>query len=106
MYRLYWIYYNRFLRLFCLFIIICLMGLALFEKPAVISVPHGITQGLEILFVLIILARMCLYFRVYGWDNLKTNGWKIVKIVLLIGTLFDVGFEFFFPSMFRLQKII
>ena len=104
--KLYWIYYNRFLKSFCLLVILCLMGLALFEQPATIHIPHGITQALEILFILIILARMCLYFRVYGWENFKMNGWKIVKFVLLVGTLVDVGFQIFFPSMFRVTRVL
>jgi two pore calcium channel protein 1 len=104
--KLYWIYYNRFVRTFCLFIVICLLSLAIFERPAVIPVRHGITQAFELLFLLIILARMCIYFRLYGWQNFRWNGWKIFKFILIIASLIDCSFSIVFPHMFRITKIL
>jgi hypothetical protein len=104
--RLYWIFYNKSLRIFIAILLVALLVLGIFEKPAVISLPGGVSQAIEIFFMLILLARMGLYFGVYGWQNFKTNWWKILKFTLILATIVDSILSILYPDLIRVTRIL
>ena len=66
----------------------------------------GIIQACELSILLIILIRFLMYLRIYGWDNLKQNVWKIAITLLLILSFVEAIVSIFFPQAFRLSRVL
>jgi two pore calcium channel protein 1 len=104
--KLYWIYYNWFVTKLYLLIIVSLLVLGIFEKPAVVTIPYGITKSLELFFMALILIRSLVYFRVFGWRKFFTNGWKMLKMAIIMLTIAEIICSIFLPDMIRITLIL
>jgi len=49
---------------------------------------------------------MLLFFRIFGWDNFKTNGWKIAKLAMILATLLEAALVMIFPGYFRITRVL
>ncbi|XP_062244243.1 two pore segment channel 3 [Platichthys flesus] len=88
--KLYLLYNHWFLKVLLYFFILLDLSLAVFEEPAVLTVPSWATMLVELLCLLVFTARLAHYAKVIPRDKFWKDAKNICIIVVLMLTLVDM----------------
>lgn len=101
---------GRLYRFALFFVIILNLSLTIFERPAIVTIPHGISQGVEVLTMLLLGIDLALKFPTLTWTNrrknLRINIWPILQGVIIVLTVLDVLINLIFPNSIRLTRVL